>query len=598
MNSKTTGIWFTIAAALFALIFIFEHFLRPSAAEPSRILPELRPPTVTSVQVIPSGALEIRADRTNGAWLLTKPIAYPAQSAAIEALLDALQKLTPATRISAAELRNHRNADVEFGFETPRISLVIETSGQRRQLLVGNKTPPGDQVFLRVVGMDGAFVADADWLKFIPLSANDWRDTALVNANNSGLDWIVLTNGTKVIELRRDATNHFWRMIRPFPARADAERITDALQHLQTARVTQFITDDPKADLAAFGLQPADLDLWLGHGTNFISAIHVGKSPTNDPTQVFARRERWNAIVTTAKEPLSPWRGSVNDFRDSHLLELTAPVAEIEVHGQDNFTLQRQGSNDWQIVGEKFPADAEKAQLFIKTLAGLRVAEFVKDVVTTPDLSAYGLATPTRQITLRSVAGDTNGVIVQLSFGTNQNNEVFVRRADEDFVYAVTAEDFNRLPEAAWEFRERRIWNFTEGDVAQITIHQNGKTRQMVRTGPNKWSLAAGSQGIINPPAIEETTHRFGELTVYGWVGRNITEPEKNYGLNTNNLQIVIELKNGAKCTVDFGAELPSQTALAAVTLDGERWAFVFPPVLYQFVLSYLTIPVPQGGIP
>jgi hypothetical protein len=598
MNSKTTGIWFLIAAALFALIFIFEHFLRPANAESSRILPELRPPAVTSVQVIPSGALEIRADRTSGVWLLTKPIAYPAQPAAIEALLDALQKLTPATRISAAELRNHRNADVEFGFETPRISLVIETGGQRRQLLVGNKTPPGDQVFLRVVGMDGAFVADADWLKFIPRSANDWRDTALVNANNSGLDWIVLTNGTKVIELRRDATNHLWRMIRPFPARADADRITDALQHLQTARVVQFITDDPKADLAAFGLQPADLDLWLGHGTNFISAIHVGKSPTNDPTQVFARRERWNAIVTTAKEPLSPWRGSVNDFRDSHLLELTAPVAEIEVHGQDNFTLQRQGLNDWQIVGEKFPADAENAQRFIKTLAGLRVAEFVKDVVTTPDLPAYGLATPTRQITLRSAAGDTNGVIVQLSFGTNQNNEVFVRRADEDFVYAVTAEDFNRLPEAAWEFRERRIWNFTEGDVAQITIHQNGKTRQIVRTGPNKWSLAAGSQGIINPPAIEETTHRFGELTAYGWVGRNITEPEKNYGLNTNNLQITVELKNGAKCTVDFGTELPSQTALAAVTLDGERWALIFPPVLYQFVLSYLTIPVPQGGIP
>jgi hypothetical protein len=43
---------------------------------------------------------------------------------------------------------------------------------------------------------------------------------------------------------------------------------------------------------------------------------------------------------------------------------------------------------------------------------------------------------------------------------------------------------------------------------------------------------------------------------------------------------------------VAFGTELSSaHTALAAVTLDGERWAFVFPPVLYQFVLSYLTIP-------
>jgi hypothetical protein len=591
MNSKTTGIWFAIAAALFALIFIFEHFLRPSAAESSCILPELRPAAVTSVQVIPAGALEIRAGRTNGVWLLTKPIAYPAQPAAIEALLGALQKLTPATRISAAELRSHHDTDVEFGFETPRISLVIETGGQRRQLLVGNKTPPGDQVFLRVVGMDGAFVADADWLKFIPRSANDWRDTALVNVNHGGLDWIVLTNGAKAIELRRDATNHFWHMIRPFPARADAGRITDALQHLQTARVTQFITDDPKADLAAFGLQPADLDLWLGHGTNFISAIHVGQSPTNDPTQVFASRERWNAIVTTAKEPLSPWHGSVNDFRDSHLLELTAPVAEIEVQDQANFTLQRQGSNEWRIAGEKFPVDAENAQLFIKTLAGLRVAEFVKDVVTTPDLPAYGLATPTRQITLRSAAGDTNGVIVQLSFGTNQNNEVFVRRADEDFVYDVTAEDFNRLPEAGWEFRERRIWNFTENDVAQITLHQNGQMRQIVRNGPNKWSLAPGSQGIINPPAIEETTHRLGELTAAGWIAQDATNAA-SYGFKPDNLQITVELKNGTKNTVDFGAETPTaQTALAAMTLDGERWAFVFPPVLYQFVLSYLTIP-------
>jgi hypothetical protein len=591
MNSKTTGIWFTIAAALFALIFIFQHFLRPAATESSRILPELRPPAVTSVQVIPSGALEIRADRTNSAWLLTKPVAYPAQSAAIEALLDALQKLTPATRIGAAELRNHRNADVEFGFETPRISLVIETSDQRRQLLVGNKTPPGDQVFLRVVGVDGAFVADADWLKFIPRSANDWRDTALVGANNNGLDWIVLTNGTKAIELRRDATNHFWRMIRPFPARADADHITDALQRLQTARVTQFVTDNPKVDLTAFGLQPADLDLWLGHGTNFVSALHIGKSPTNDPAQVFARRGDWAVIVTTAREPLLPWRGSVNDFRDSHLLELTAPVAEIEVRGQDNFTLKRQGSNDWQIAGEKFPADAENVQRFIKDLADLRVAEsgFVKDVVTAPDLPAYGLAEPTRQITLRSAAGDTNSVIVQLFFGTNQNNKIFVRRADEDFVYAIT-NDFNRLPEAGWEFRERRIWNFTEDDVAQITIHQNGKTRQIVRNGPNKWSFAAGSQGIINPPAIEETAHRLGELTAAGWVGRNITEPEK-FGLKPENLSLTVELKNGAKCSVDFGAELPSQTALAAVTLDGERWAFVFPPTLYQFVLSYLTIP-------
>jgi len=605
MNSKTTGIWFAIAALLFAVIFALHRFLRPAAPESSCILPELRPANVTSIQVIPSGALEIRATRTNNAWLLTKPVVYPAQSAAIEALLDALQKLAATTRISAAELRTRGNVDTEYGLEPPRISLAIETGGERRQLKVGNKTPPGDQFFLRVVGVDGVFVVDADWLKFVPLSANDWRDTALVNAGQNDLDWIVLTNGAKVIELRQDPTNHLWRMIRPFPARADAEHITDALQYLQTAQVTRFITDDSRADLSAFGLQPADLDLWLGHGTNFIPAIHVGRSPTNDPTQVFIQRDKWPVIATTARDPLAPWRRPVDYFRDSYLLELTAPVAEIEVstlrsstapedgRNQTRFTLQRQGSNTWRIVGEKFPVDAENVQLFIKTLAGLRVAEsgFVKAAVTAPDLPAYGLETPARQITLRSVAGDTNSAFVQLSFGTNQNNLVFVRRADEDFVYAVKANDFNSLPETDWEFRERRLWNFTENNVAQITIHQNGRTRQAVRNGANKWSLAPGSQGIINPPALEEAAHRLGELTAVGWMGRNVTEPEK-YGWTTNSLQITVELKNGEKQTVDFGAESPqAQTAAAIVTLDGERWGFVFPPVLYHYVSNYLTIP-------
>ena len=611
MNPKTTGIWFVIAAALFAFILLFEHFLRPPPPASNVILSGLLPSAVTGVQVIPSGALEIRADRTNGAWLLTRPIRYPAQPAAIEALLDALRKLTAATRLGAGELRQHTNANTEFGFEPPQISLAIEFDGQRRQLLVGNKTAPGDQVFLRVVGIEGAFVADAGWLKLIPRSADDWRDTALASPGNTQLDWILLTNGAKVIELRRNPTNRLWRMtVASLQARANGERITGDLQRLLTARVSRFVTDDAKADPAAFGLQPADLDLWLGRGTNFAAALHVGKSPTNDPTQVFARRDDWNTVVTTAREPLSPWFGAVNDLRDPRLLELTAPVAEIEAstlrsstatedgRGQNNFTLQRHGSNDWQIIGEKFPVDAGSVQQFIKTLADLRIAEFVKDVVTAPDLLAYGLATPARQIILRSAAGDTNSAIVQLSFGLTQTNEIFVRRADEDFVYAVKTEDFNRLPEAAWEFRERRPWNFTESDVAQITIHQDGRTRQIVRNGPNKWSLAPGSQGIINDLALDEVAHRFGELAAAGWVGRNVTDPGK-YGLGATNLQITVELKNGEKHTVDFGENLPqAQTALAAVTLEGERWAFVFPPVLYQFVLSYLTIPIQPGGIP
>jgi hypothetical protein len=592
MHSKTTGIWLVIAAALLAFIFVFEHYFRPAPGGPAPLLPRLRPPTITNVQVFPVGALEICADRTNGNWLLTQPVSYPAQSAAIEALLEKLQRLAPA-KISAAELREHKNAEAEFGLENPQTTLVIAAADQSWQLKVGKKTAPGDQVYMRVLGVDGVFVADADWLRFVPRSVDEWRDTALVNAGQNDCDWIVLTNNVKnvVIELRREPTNHLWRIIRPLPARGDAERITDASQRLAGASVTRFVTSDPKADLAAFGLQPADLDLCLGHGTNLFAAVHVGSSPANDAAQVYARRGGWNTVLTTAREAFAPWRGAVNDFRDSRLIELTAPVAEIEVRGDNQYLLRAQGTNDWSVVGEKFPGDAANAQLFVQLLAGLRIAEFVKDVVTPPDLSACGLAAPRREIILRSRAGDTNAIIAQLDFGTNQDDKIFVQCAGEGSVYAIKTQDFSRLPEAGWEFRDRRIWDFKVDDVMQVTIQQRGKTRRLVHDAPGKWSLGPGSEGLIESKSIEQSVQQFHQLAAVGWVARNFAEPEK-YGFNTNNLQIAFELKNGEKNTVDFGGEFAQQqSALAAVTLDGERWAFVFPPVLYQFVLSYLTIP-------
>ena len=184
MNSKTTGVWFVIAAALFAFILFWEHHVHGLAAN-ANILPELKPSAVTSIEIFPAGALEISAARTNGNWQLTRPVIYPAQTTAIGMLLDSLQKLVPATKISAAELREHRATETEFGFDNPQFSINVEEGDHSWQLKIGDKTAPGDQVFLRVVGTDGAFVTDTDWLRFIPHSANDWRDTALVDTGNS-----------------------------------------------------------------------------------------------------------------------------------------------------------------------------------------------------------------------------------------------------------------------------------------------------------------------------------------------------------------------------------------------------------------------------
>ena len=77
----------------------------------------------------------------------------------------------------------------------------------------------------------------------------------------------------------------------------------------------------------------------LGQGTNTAVRLQFGKSPTNDTRLAYARRLGLNAIVAVPKDLLAPWYASVNDFRDPLLATWTAPVAAIDVRGQDSFLL-------------------------------------------------------------------------------------------------------------------------------------------------------------------------------------------------------------------------------------------------------------------
>ena len=269
----------------------------------------------------------------------------------------------------------------------------------------------------------------------------------------------------------------------------------------------------------------------------------------------------------------------------------------ISVRGEDTFHLLQESNNTWRVMPQNLPADTELVHDLISVLGNLQIIEFSKDVVTAPALPTFdGLATQARQYLLQSTttnssAGPTNILIAELDFGTNQQERVFARRGDENSIYAVKRDDFQRLPSASWQLRERKIWNSTEDDVARITIRQAGRIRQIIRNGPHSWSLAPGSQGIINDLAVEETVRGLTQLATVCWVARG-DQNRTRYGFSDNGLQITLELKGGEKLFVEFGGDAPSTAPYAAVKLDGEVWIFEFPPTLNQFVQSYLTIPI------
>lgn len=594
MSSKSTWLWMTVAALLFAFIFVFERYFQHPEPGPKYLLPELDTPAVRTVEIQQANQVEIRVERTNGVWQLVEPIVYPAQGDSVRKLLDALRRSTVAHTIPDEELRKDASVDGDYGIEPPQILVVLQGASSTNRIYFGRKTAPGDQVFVRAIGgVEGISVVDADVLDLIPQNADSWRETALVDFGRMAFNRITVTNASKnpAIQLERNSTNSLWQMTVPMKARADNDKVEAALQRLDKLHVQQFLPKDPKTDLDAFGLQTPELTIALGEGSNTLVSLDFGKESTNKPGLIYARRSDQNAIVAVPTNALGPWRASYELFRDRHLVRFPGPLDTIEVHGQDTFSLHWQTNNSWRVMPYDFAADTTLTTELALTLSEMQIADFEMDIVTKADLPKYGLAPPARKyiLTWEHSATDDDPP-VELDFGTNAEGKVFAQRAGEGGVYGIEAADFQRLFEASWEMRERQIWNFSIDEVARITIRQKTLTREMIRNGTNGWVLAAGSQGSIIDACVEDTARELGHLTAFSWVGHGAQNLAR-FGFVPQSYHMSIELKNGEKRNIDFGGPTRFGTPYASVVLENEPWIFEFPPDLYSHVNYCLTIP-------
>jgi hypothetical protein len=601
MTRRYTWFWLVLAAGLFAVIWFHRRAQQQPHPGPPGLLSDLNPAAVTAIQLRPGGRVqleEIRVVRTNNTWQMLQPLLYPAQATNIEALLHSLQRLKTSTYIPERLIRSRPNGDEEFGFAPPEASSITLLQGADRiHLLVGARTAPGDQVYLQRVGAEGAYVVDVtNFLQHIPHSANDWRDTTLLDPGLSACDHIAVTNHGKTFVLDRDGTNRLWRMSVPWQTRADNARIQASVQQLESLRISQFVSDDPKADLDAFGLAPPEFELALARETNAPILLQFGKSPTNAPGCLFARRAGRDTIFIVATNRVAAWRAaSANDFRDPHLLTLTESVRRLEVRGQETFALECQTNESWRILPQDFPADPSLVRELLSTLTNLHIIQFVKDIVNPSELPEFGLNAPTLHYVLKAgcaTNAEAGAVLaeVDFGFGTNHYDRVYARRADEGSgsVYAITTNDFASLPCAGWQLRDRKLWNLSVNDIDRVLIEQGGKARQVVRAGAHRWSLAAGSQGIINDLAIEETVRGLTEASAMAWAGCGETNRAR-FGFAGDGYKLTLVLKSGDKASIEFGGGAADGEPYAGIHLDGQFRVFEFPSLLYRDLVTYLS---------
>jgi hypothetical protein len=605
MNSTSTRWILGLAALLLAFILIWERRL-PGAGErerdAARVLPGLSPAAVTNLEIRVGTNLPLRLVRTDADWRFEAPFRDYALSAPVERLLTRLADLTTRSVIGAAEIRGATNGLAAFGLEPPSAALTLRHAAQSNELRIGRATLIGSQVFLQVVGREGLLAVDADLVRALPGEPHEWRDTSLLRLAAGAFDRIEVRPATNGFELLLDPTNRAWRLTRPLATPANNARIQFLLRQLDLARVQQFVTDDPEADLEALGLQPPEREVVFARGTNPVAALEIGRSPTNQPGLVFVRRLPTGSVVTAPRQALDPWLAGDRDFCDRRLMVFPPDaVTRFEGVADETFAVERRGTNEWRIVAPyDAPADPLLMLECLANLAEMEFSDFERKVVA--DFAPYGLAPLRREYVLRGdppgTPAGTNPPLARLAIGVARDTHYLVRRNDEFSV--VTWLDNGRLPRAAYELRHLQIWNFSTNQVLSITIQQGGETEKLVRRGPAQWArLAAGAAPAeVNGFLLEEAAYRLGRLRAERWVARG-EDALARYGFGTVAHAVTLEVQTGgepALHTVRFGRRGSSGRTYAAVQLDGQPAPVVFecPREIMEWVASDLSI-LPTG---
>jgi hypothetical protein len=589
MQKKLTWFLTGLALALFAFIYFVERKV-PGTAERGtapRILATVEAQDVTALEITLAGGGTVRAEQTNGTWFLTKPL-YPAQQSAINTFVTNVVRLR-----SFDKLEQHDvvlQGQKSFGLEPPRATVQIETATNRYKLEIGGDAPFTNNIYVRLAPSAEVLLTEAQVLKSLPRTTNDWRSENLLQLATLPFDHLQLRVGQRVVELGRNPTNGAWQITKPIPARADQQQIAVLLDQIGRAQVGDFVADGV-VDLERYGLQTPEVELGLSQGTNRLFTVQFGGSATNGTNQVFARLLGNTNLVTVSRELVDFLKQPYKAFHDPRLLTLeNLPALDrVGVKFLEEFAVQRQPDGRWRVESAGgFPADLELLGEFLSKMLALRILDIVKEVPTEADMQALGLQKPLARYSFYHRQTNASGTVTnvlssELSFGTNTADRIYVSRSDETPIYITEFAKFLELPRFAYELRDRQIWNVSTANVVRVSLVSAAGTNTATRTG------AAWTSEPLANEAIGEAVFRLSNLKALRWVAMG-DERKRSLGIGPEGEILELEVKgeNGTEVRRIPLGKLTMRRDVYAEHPEIQTLIFEFPGEIYHLLKQNL----------
>ena len=384
-----------------------------------------------------------RLQKSGTEWKIVAPAGAPPDSNEISSVTSGIASLEMDSVIdeNPPDLK-------EYGLAQPRIEVVFKADGKEQTLLIGQKTPPGTDLYAKRAGETKVFLIPGHLESTFNKTTFDLREKSVIKVDRDKLDVLEFTAGDKTSRFVKPSGE--WQIAAPVQARADFSAIEGIVSRLSGLQM-KSIVDAPEADGKKYALDKPAATIKFGSGSSQATLVIGG--PAGEGT-VYARDLSRPAIVTIESSVLDELKKDPSEYRQKDLFDargFNATRLEIVRAGQ-TYAFEKtkvknkegQDEEKWrQLAPQARELDQPAFDTLLSALTGIRAAGFVDTA------AAKALSAPELSATIKFDEGKKEDKVALAKSGTDG----FASRAGEPGAAKIDASAIDAVTKALQELK-------------------------------------------------------------------------------------------------------------------------------------------------
>lgn len=363
-------------------------------------------------------------------WRITSPVTAPAAALEVSTLTSILESL------ELVRIVDDTPASLSpYGLDPPRMEIEVTSTVEEQSghLLIGDRTPTGDNLYAMRQGESQVFLIPSVQEPSFNKSTFDLRDKSIVGFARDQVTGLTVEGIDG--QFRMAKADGSWALTQPVAARADNGTAEALVGRLETSQMKSVAVDGATPDdLTEYGLDSPEVSITLDGAD---ATLLLGSRA--DDESVYAKSAAAPVVFTIDTTLGDDLRRGADEYRRRDIFDFrayNATRAEFARDGQQVVFEKVPASDDdgqdtWRRVSPE-PADVERSLVdsLLTGLVDIRAVEFVNSTNNT------GLERP---ILSASVTFDDGQETEQVIFG-RQGDDVYASRPDDPGAALVESE--------------------------------------------------------------------------------------------------------------------------------------------------------------